>query len=132
MTWTHTAVYVNLATFFFVVATFYQTTGHGWFIAELGWAPGFPLFLLMLGAGVASFALLFVFRYDVPSTLGWYYDQLCTFGEVYRKDIESLQNEIRELKAEISRMQRQQPVVIPTNGKPHRIPVRSSGRRVNV
>lgn len=98
ITWTHTAVYVNLITFLLTTAIFWHTTGSVWMYHYFGWSVSYYLFLLILTAGVLIFSGLFVYKYDVPSTLGWYYDQLCTHSTIYKRDIKEIEEDLEDIK----------------------------------
>lgn len=95
ITWTHTAVYVNLITFFLTTAIFWHTTGSHWMQNEFGWHLPYYAFLLIVVGIIATFSLIFVYRFDVPSTLGWYYDQLCKHSYVYKDDIAEIKSLLR-------------------------------------
>jgi len=46
---------------------------------------------LML-VGIVAFAGSFIYRLDVPSTLGWHFDQQYEHGILLRKDLKRIEN----------------------------------------
>jgi len=96
ITYTHTAVYINILTFLFVTATFYHTSANDWF-SNHGILMNFILFIVFIIILIVSFSFLFVYKYDVPSSLGWYFDQLCDYSTTYKRDISELNKKIDSL-----------------------------------